>query len=348
MQTLKTGDIVGHERFGLGVVTEDEHAGKVPVDFDGEVRVFAMAAAPLVRVSEREERARRLDTFHQEREGEREHFPGSHWEPFYKTSRQAIADMQAVLDAETMDRFSSDCLPPRASIAAGIEWPQDPVYFTGPAPELSMRAIIQVDASGEPELLAFFPYVGLGQQHTIAIERVTVWPGGLAAQIDGVMGDVAVSFFDCRYGENRNRYQKDARFAFLLSAIAYECSPAVPEAVDVTFAGEARDITSAGGGEPPSRVSVVGSSMFLPIEQWDCDDYWIRGPVRRVEAAQMLGRPVWIVTARVCRGIAEEAGDPDDFDLPIVITDRTWRHGPPPTVGQDIDGRVWLQGFLWR
>ena len=322
MHTLRAGDIVRHEQFGLGVVMEDQHAGEVPIDFDGEVQVFA-AAAPFVRVSEQEEQARRRDTFHQEKEGECEHFPGSHLEPFYRTFDRAAAKIQAVVDAEMTGRFSPDCLPPRASMAASIEWPADPVYFTGPEPQLSMRAIVQVNASGEPELVAFFPYVGGGQQCAITIERVTVWPGGLEAQIDGAVGAAAVSFFDCRYGENRNRYEKDARLEFLLSAIAYECSPAEQEAIDVAFDDETRNVIFGASDESPARVSLEGSSMLCPIDEWDCDDYWFRGPVRRVEAVRMLGRKAWIVTARVCQGIAEETGDPDDLDLPIVITDRS-------------------------
>lgn len=335
-----------HEQFGLGVVTEDQHAGEVPVDFDGAARVLNADAAALVRVSEREELARRRDTFHQEREGECEHFLGSHWKPFYRTPRRAAANVQAVLDASIMSRFSPDCLPPRVSSAAGIEWPADPVYFTGPEPGLSMRAIIQVDASGQPVLVGFFPCVGGGHHYTVMIERVSVWPGGLEAQIEGAVGAAAVSFFDCGYGEHRNRYLKDARLDFLLSAIAYECSPAEQETVDVPFASETRKLMSLPGGEAPVEVSVEGASMLFPIEEWDCDDYWFRGPVSHVEAVRMLGRRAWLVTARVCRGIAEEPDDPDDLDLPIVITDRAWRHKAPPVVGQDIEGTVWLQGSL--
>lgn len=348
MQILRKGDIVRHEVFGDGVVTEDQHGGEVAIDFNGQTLVLSTELASLVRISERAERTRRRDTFLQETDGEDEHFPGSHWEPFFDSPQDATANMQAVIDAELMNRFSSDCLPPRTSLATGIEWPGDPVYFTGPARKLAMRLICQVNDARQAEIVEFFPYVGRGKQYTITIERVTVWPDGFAAQIDAAVGAAAISFFDCRYGENRNLYSKDAALEFVLSAIAYECAPAEPKAMDFTFPAETRETMSAGDGEPPRQLSLGGAAMLARIEEWDCDDYSFRAPVQHVEAVEMLGRPAWIVTARVCRCIAETTGDPDDFDLPIVVTDRAWRHGSEPIVGQDIAGAMWLQGFMKR
>ena len=67
---LKKGDIVRYEKFGLGVVTEDEHEGMVSASFDGQVKRLSLQYAPIVRVSGEDERERRESTFHQETDDE--------------------------------------------------------------------------------------------------------------------------------------------------------------------------------------------------------------------------------------------------------------------------------------
>jgi hypothetical protein len=37
----------------------------------------------------------------------------------------------------------------------------------------------------------------------------------------------------------------------------------------------------------------------------------------------------------------------EDHDLDIVITRCAWSGEEQPQVGQDIEGRLWLQGYLW-
>ena len=49
----------------------------------------------------------------------------------------------------------------------------------------------------------------------------------------------------------------------------------------------------------------------------------------------------------------EDSADPatggdEEFDLPTLVTARTWRHDSPPEEGQDVSGILWMQGFLRR
>ena len=82
--------------------------------------------------------------------------------------------------------------------------------------------------------------------------------------------------------------------------------------------------------------------MFLPIGEWDVDDYSFHAPVKSVEEFKdWLGQNGWRVRATVMRFGNEDA------DLDIVITRRAWSGEAPPQVGQDIEGRLWLQGYLW-
>lgn len=43
----------------------------------------------------------------------------------------------------------------------------------------------------------------------------------------------------------------------------------------------------------------------------------------------------------------EEPAPGEITALDILITRRAWTGEAPPQVGQDIEGRLWLQGYLW-
>ena len=116
MPTLKKGDVVRHEKFGLGAVTEDEQEGIASVDFAGEVKRLSLKRAPIVRISSEDERKRRESTFHQETD--EEHVHGSHWEPFYAEPDELFGNVQAVLDTEIVNACSADYLSSRESLAA--------------------------------------------------------------------------------------------------------------------------------------------------------------------------------------------------------------------------------------
>ena len=103
---LKKGDIVRYEKFGLGVVTEDEHEGMVSASFDGQVKRLSLQYVPIVRVSGEDERERRESTFHQETDDEHEgHVHGSHWDPFYAEFDELIGNLQDVVNSGIMDAF---------------------------------------------------------------------------------------------------------------------------------------------------------------------------------------------------------------------------------------------------
>ena len=344
---LKKGSIVRHEIFGLGVVTEDECDGRVSVDFDGRTKQLVMKFAPMVRVSSEDERERRKSTFRQEMEGDDDkgHAHGSHWDPFFADPKDVLGQVQNVVESQIIDAFSASYLPSRESVDAGIEWPDKAFYFSWPSSTLGLRAIIQVDGDGTSELKSMFPNVGGGLPYPITLNEAVVWPGGVEAQIKAGLGGALVVFFDCGYGENRNRYREGAVLDFILSAVAYDCGPVEEEIIEIPFRPK-----FWGAGEPPKELSLKGASMLVPETEWDRDDYSFRGPVRQVEKVEMLGQEAWLTTATVVRTSeipwSQAAGSGEDFDLPILITAKAWRHDSPPEPGQDIAGTLWMQGFL--
>ena len=92
-------------------------------------------------------------------------------------------------------------------------------------------------------------------------------------------------------------------------------------------------------------MSLDGFSMLLPIAQWDRDDFQFRGPVTAVkQVPDVLGQDAHLVTVVVVRG----SGGAPDQELEILITSRAWMGEESPQVGQQIEGQMWLQGYLWN
>lgn len=53
-----------------------------------------------------------------------------------------------------------------------------------------------------------------------------------------------------------------------------------------------------------------------------------------------LGQPGWRMTVCAMRSVGEDA------ELDIFITKRAWSGHEPPQVGQNLEGRLWLQRRL--
>lgn len=84
-------------------------------------------------------------------------------------------------------------------------------------------------------------------------------------------------------------------------------------------------------------------AALLSISEWDVDDYHFRGPIKEVREMEMLGQPAWLVRATLLKGIDND----EEFDFNIVVTHRAWESDEPPRPGSDIEGALWLQGYLW-
>ncbi len=208
---------------------------------------------------------------------------------------------------------------------------------------------IVVRAGNEQNTVAsLFPFVASGVRKTLILESVRVWQGELEAQVTAQWGDGEVTFIDAQYVANRAWYEAGRRWAFALAGLAYRAAPASKREWNIKqhpdqVAWMNRRLKP---GEQPHEVDVTikldGAALFLPVTEWDTDDYSFHAPIQSVEEFKdWLGQDGWRVRATVMR-----FGD-EDADLDIFITRRVWVGDAPPRAGQDIEGRPWLQGCLW-
>lgn len=272
---------------------------------------------------------------------DQQHYCGSHWDPFYDSPDEILRALPGLIPESMPNRGFGDIYPGPHEVPES--WHKG-AYLCWPNPRRGLIAALRVSEK-RAELVNVSPYAERGLQVSIEIERVQVWSSGAEAQIEGVWGEAPVAFYDLTYLSSRGWYELGRRLAFILNGIAYKARPASGEDLVVSpdsVLGSWLQIEPESRSTPELRIGLEGSSIFIPVDDWDRDDYWFRGPVRRVTVfSDWLGQSGWSV--RVCVMQMQDA----DAELEIQITSRAWSRPAPPRVGEDIEGSLWLQGRLW-
>lgn len=282
-------------------------------------------------------------TFIPEGEGAR-HFLGSHWKPFAEDSTEILKRLPEFLgNALVQAGYGEFRKPPRAVPG---EWPHG-LQLVWPLRVQGLAMVVRTERQGNT-LVSVFPFFVTGSQQTLTLRDVVVWESGVEAQITAGWGEGEITFFDTQFTTNRGWYEAGRRYDFILSGIAYDARPAEDRKIQFNHPPEvlaALNLHRRAGEPPrenPATLSFEGAAVFLPIRNSDADDYNFRAPVKSVEKFEdWLGQDGWRVRATVMR-----FGD-EDGDLDILITERAWSGKAPPRVGQDIEGGLWLQGYLW-
>lgn len=349
-QQLAVGSRIDHAQHGSGTITfvGADYLG-IAFDASGEAlirRDVLEQETPLAAEAQAPRRASLPwpeSTFIHESEGAR-HFPGSHWDPFVEESRDILGRLPEIVPkALPQTGYGQDR---KSSRAEPNDWPKG-FQLVWPLREKGLALVLRVESEANM-VVSIFPFFAGGSQHTLTLSEVTVWESGVEAQITAIWGDGEVSFFDSQYSINRAWYETGRNYEFIFSGMAYNAGPAEKREWTIDqhpdqVAWMNRQIKDGEEPEPATRtLSLDGAAMFLPVSGWDIDDYSFHAPVKSVqEFEDWLGQDGWRVRATVMR-----CGD-EDCDLDIFITRRAWTGEAPPEVGQDIEGRLWLQGYLW-
>ena len=273
-----------------------------------------------------------------------QHYLGSHWEPFVEDAKELTCRLPEIVPKALLQTGYGEDRKPARSLPD--DWPQG-FQLVWPLRVQGMALILRVEKEASM-LVSLFPFFATGSQHTLTLRDVSVWEGGLEAQITGSWGEGEVTFFDTQYLINRAWYETGNEYDFIFSGMAYNAGPAEKREWKINRHPDevAWMNQRLKEGDEPHEVACTmtleGAAMFLPISEWDVDDYSFHAPVKSVEEFKdWLGQDGWRVRATVMR-----FGD-EDADLDILITRRAWTGDAPPQVGQDIEGRLWLQGHLW-
>ncbi len=290
-------------------------------------------------------------TFLWENEEESDHFSGSHWEPFFDDAEEVFRMLPAIIpEALPMSGFSDDhdTTPPPYSPEPAFP---DGFYLSWPLRAFGLMAALRM-ADDANHIESLFPYVGRGSEHALRIETVHVWDRCMEAQIEATMGEAVITFFDCMFVRNKDWYNTGDHYQFILTGIAYDAKNAEDKVFPVGCSPDVlavlRKHAAEHGYESPNEVEELhtkGMTALLPISEWDRDDYQFQGVVRSVKEIEMLEQPGWMVRTTVIRYLGDD-GD-QTFDLDILITQKIWKDKQAPSEGIEIEGALWLQGYLW-
>jgi hypothetical protein len=361
---FKAGDRVLHASFGKGLVVacasaaeRDSVYDQVQVKFDsGRTKWLALLYAGLVLLDEHDAPLRLGEddaqwpssTFLFDKV-DVEHYMGSHWEPFFDDRKEIFGRLPELIPAALPQTCYGDNHPAPRELP--VDWPKG-FHLCWPLRVRGLGTTVRIDdESKQLEIVSLYPFWVEGTQARLEVCEVKVWEGECEAQIRALWGDAEVCFFDTQYMAHRTWYEAGKAYEFVLTGIAYSATPAQSHDTTVTHSPETlakinAQLLQVGQApiEAEQQLSFEGAAIFLPVEGWDKDDYSFHAPIKEVrEFEDFLGQRGWTVRATVMRSIGLSS---DDADLTVVITQRAWQGDGPPQVGQDIEGRLWLQGYM--
>jgi hypothetical protein len=162
--------------------------------------------------------------------------------------------------------------------------------------------------------------------------------------------DSSLTFFDNHFAANRGWYYPDAKFSFLIGALAISCRVGI-EQIPVSFTEADRErwntieasIREQGypSVEAPNELSLANMAVYLHEEPPDQDYAEYRGRLHEAREIEFMGLKAWKVSIVFLRSISNK-----DVPMTMVITSRAWTHDFPPVVGMDVEGLLWMQGRM--
>lgn len=246
---------------------------------------------------------------------------------------------------DLLDKLPADWPKGRSNLYERVE--QD--YFRA-----SAMAIYKSD--GSEGLTTVIPSLQrLDVRHPLTIRRVYLWPDKLQASVGATYGDLEISFYDTGWMLHFHRYVAGHPMEFSLVGLAHSaraCESQIRELIEPSWLQERLDSDADFPFEVNSmgqRVVKVGNGrsegLCSTIEGPDTFDFC--GKVKQLKALpNLFGQPAWLVLVTVERDRESLGNLVGELDLDIVITQCVWGDKPPPALGEDIEGEIWLQGCV--
>lgn len=327
MSSYEIGDAVFHMKLGLGKVYSLPHFENgrevVNINFDGEIKLLAIQHANLQKVTNQfpeqlnQQFQDWLSGLFLTENINQMHFKSGRWQPFFEN--------MFFFDTETVREDLTKFLP-NAKLFSGhynfftlasslVNYAPISYQLNSPNHEMGLSLVLDSKPEGN-KLHTLFPFYADGVEVELNLESVFVFENGLEAQITCNWKGLKICFYDTRFIHNRSRYLNGELHDFELTGIAYVAWTTVSQHV-----------------------------TFEAIEAVNRDDYQFSGNVKALEPFNdYLGQSGWIATVTVMKTLNDDL----DQDLKIVITQRVWQGEQAPVIESYIEGKLWLQGYLWN
>ena len=171
-------------------------------------------------------------------------------------------------------------------------------------------------------VLSAFPFAAGAITHPVRIEHVASLGSGAEGQVRGRTEDGAeLSFFDALFFKNGSDYQVGESYQFALSAFAYSLRPYGLRLVQ-------------------GSDTIAPPDVLRPARSGASDDYDFRATVQHVYPMRLESGTVYRMRVTVARS------GQNMVDVALYAAEHVLPAGYRPKPGDEIAGRLWLQGYL--
>ncbi len=173
-------------------------------------------------------------------------------------------------------------------------------------------------------VLSAFPFAAGAIAHAVTIEALECDGSGTEGLVRGRTEDgSALSFFDALFFKNGDEYEIGESYQFALSAFAYSLRP--------------QGLKLVHGADP---VAAHPLDMLRPARNGGADDYEFRGTVQHAYPMRFCGGTLYRMRVTVARS------GQNMVDVALYAAEHVLPQGYRPKPGDEITGRLWLQGYL--
>ena len=244
-----------------------------------------------------------------------------HWASLYPDAPEAIrARIKNVVAKSTI--IAQVELPEARAMPNGMKADTLTAMAEGDGDVRHMVLLLTERRSSSGCVLSAFPFAAGAITHPVTIEHVASTGSGAEGQIRGRTEDGAeLSFFDALFFKNGAEYQVGESYQFALSAFAYSLRPYGLRLVQ-------------------GSDTITPPDVLKPARSGACDDYEFRATVQHVYPMRLDAGTVYRMRVTVAR-----TGQ-SMVDVALYAAEHVLPAGYRPKPGDEITGRLWLQGYL--
>ncbi len=194
-----------------------------------------------------------------------------------------------------------------------------------------------------------YPFCAKGVKHRLVLDEIQEWENGIEALITAYQEEgPTLTFFDPFFFKNKFRYKVGEEYEFFLAGMVYKIKPSgsqtleLPEHEGTQFL---RKHLAEKAGKPENsesiKLNLAGMAALIQTGESE-DDYNFSGPVKEVDSYEFRNIEFYRIKVTVARNTVSE----QDLDINIYSKKSFFENGTTPQMGKDIEGVIWLQGYL--
>lgn len=157
-----------------------------------------------------------------------------------------------------------------------------------------------------------------------------------------------LTFFDPLYFKNKSRYKVGREYEFSLAGLGYQINSAEGKTIELPEREDSKFLRKqlAGSEEKAEnfesiKLNLEGMAAIFPTGESE-DEYGFSGPVKEVGAFEFRNTEFYRFKITIARTMDSE----QDLDINVYFRKSLFENRVLPQRGENIEGAIWLQGYL--